>query len=79
MRCAEIPVISTSGDLSEGCVSAGSHFNPLQKVHGAPGDSERHVGDLGNIESDSEGNVKITFEDRLISLNGALSIIGYVL
>jgi len=68
--------VHVSGDLSGGCVSAGSHFNPFGKNHGAPGDIERHVGDLGNIESDADGSVKTTFEDRLISLNGPLSIIG---
>ncbi|THH23169.1 hypothetical protein EUX98_g8008 [Antrodiella citrinella] len=68
--------VHVSGDLSGGCVSAGSHFNPFAKNHGAPGDVERHVGDLGNILSDENGNVKLTFEDRLISLNGLLSIVG---
>lgn len=72
-------VYSVSGDLSGGCASAGSHFNPFSRDHGAPGDIERHVGDLGNIESDSSGNAKFTFEDRLISLNGPLSIVGWVL
>ena len=67
---------SVSGDLSGGCLSAGSHFNPFDKTHGAPGDLERHVGDLGNIETDSFGNAHFTFEDRLISLNGETGIIG---
>ncbi|KAJ7761533.1 superoxide dismutase [Mycena maculata] len=64
------------GDLSEGCGSAGPHFNPFGKNHGSPSDSERHVGDLGNIQSDSTGSASFTFEDPLISLNGPLSIIG---
>ncbi|KAK7681544.1 Superoxide dismutase [Cu-Zn] [Cerrena zonata] len=68
--------VHVSGDLSGGCASAGSHFNPFSRDHGAPGDIERHAGDLGNIESDSSGNAKFTFEDRLISLNGPLSIVG---
>lgn len=65
-----------SGDLTNGCLSAGAHFNPFSKNHGAPGDKERHVGDLGNIQSDEKGFAKFSFEDKLISLNGPLSIVG---
>jgi hypothetical protein len=36
-------IISISGDLSKGCASAGAHFNPFNRTHGAPSDSERHV------------------------------------
>ncbi|KAI0075099.1 hypothetical protein K474DRAFT_1625088 [Panus rudis PR-1116 ss-1] len=68
--------VHAAGDLSNGCISAGTHFNPFNKNHGAPGDVERHVGDLGNIQTDENGDAKFTFEDRLISLNGPLSIIG---
>ncbi len=70
------PRFSVSGDLSGGCASAGSHFNPFNKNHGGPNDHERHVGDLGNIKSDDEGNVKFAFIDKAISLNGPYSIVG---
>jgi Cu-Zn family superoxide dismutase len=70
---------SAYGDLSNGCTSPGSHFNPLNQDHGAPSDTYRHVGDLGNIEADSEGVAKFEFVDKLISLNGPLSIVGCVL
>jgi superoxide dismutase, Cu-Zn family len=66
------------GDLSNGCLSAGSHYNPLEKTHGAPGDSTRHFGDLGNIATDSRGVAKLNIKDSLLSLNGKYSIIGYV-
>jgi len=64
------------GDLTDGCQTAGPHFNPFAKNHGAPGDKERHVGDLGNIKTDESGTASFQFEDRLISLNGPLSIVG---
>ena len=52
---------------------------PLQKHHGAPNDTDRHVGDLGNIEADSTGVATVNITDSLISLRGPHSIIGRAL
>ncbi|EME45055.1 hypothetical protein DOTSEDRAFT_23143 [Dothistroma septosporum NZE10] len=64
------------GDNTNGCTSAGPHFNPHGKEHGAPEDSERHVGDLGNFKTDGQGNGKGTIEDKHIKLIGPHSILG---
>jgi len=64
------------GDLTDGCTSAGPHYNPFGKTHGAPSDENRHVGDLGNVEADASGKVDATLTDSLISLIGPHSIIG---
>lgn len=64
------------GDLTDGCTSAGSHYNPFGKNHGAPFDEDRHVGDLGNIEADESGSAVFALTDRQLELNGMLSIIG---
>eukprot|EP01113_Clastostelium_recurvatum_P041100 TRINITY_DN647_c0_g1_i4.p2 TRINITY_DN647_c0_g1~~TRINITY_DN647_c0_g1_i4.p2 ORF type:complete len:172 (-),score=48.28 TRINITY_DN647_c0_g1_i4:175-642(-) len=64
------------GDTTNGCVSAGSHFNPHGKQHGGPKDEERHAGDLGNIEAGGDGSANVRMEDQHISLAGANSIIG---
>lgn len=64
------------GDNTNGCISAGSHFNPDKKEHGGPTDAERHAGDLGNIEANAEGIAKISINDKQISLTGPNSIVG---
>jgi len=69
---------SESGNLTNGCASAGAHYNPFNKTHGAPTDIERHVGDLGNIQTNDAGEAVLEFEDSIISLNGPFSIIGWV-
>ncbi|XP_073440665.1 superoxide dismutase [Cu-Zn] isoform X2 [Dendrobates tinctorius] len=63
------------GDNTNGCISAGPHFNPHGKTHGAPGDEVRHVGDLGNITS-KDGNADIEIKDKIISLDGVNNVIG---
>ncbi|KAM0077696.1 Superoxide dismutase [Cu-Zn] [Fusarium odoratissimum] len=68
--------IHTFGDNTNGCTSAGPHFNPHNKTHGAPSDETRHVGDLGNLETDGQGNAKGSVTDSLIKLIGPHSIIG---
>ncbi|KAH3665961.1 hypothetical protein OGAPHI_004150 [Ogataea philodendri] len=64
------------GDNTNGCTSAGPHFNPFGKNHGAPEDSERHIGDLGNITTDANGLAKGAKQDSLIKLLGENSILG---
>lgn len=56
------------GDLTEGCATAGPHFNPHGKTHGGPEAEDRHLGDLGNLTADGEGNANLCFTDRMVSL-----------
>lgn len=62
--------VHEAGDLTDSCTSMCSHFNPYNKTHGCPGMKNRHVGDLGNISSDSKGDAKYTFYDDVIKLRG---------
>ena len=71
--------VHTYGDLTDGCNSACSHFNPYNKTHGCPGMENRHVGDLGNIRSDMFGNANYITEDNVIKLSGECNIIGRML
>src|SRR5690625_2265497 len=44
---------------------------------GAPTDSERHIGDLGNLSANSDGVATLDYVDPVLSFSGANSIIGY--
>lgn len=69
--------IHEAGDLSDDCLGACAHFNPYNKNHGGRTSKERHIGDLGNIRADNNGNVDFQFSDKLIKLRGSKSnIIG---
>lgn len=68
--------IHESGDLSDGCTSTGSHYNPFGKTHGSPSATERHVGDMGNIYADATGKAKFRIMDPLVNLTGETSVIG---
>lgn len=67
------------GDNTNGCTSAGPHFNPLGKDHGGPTDTVRHVGDLGNVEAGANGVAKVDIADSMIQLQGNHNIIGRTL
>ena len=64
------------GDLTQGCTSAGEHFNPTKQTHGGPRDQVRHYGDLGNIETDKNGNGYLSMTDKLVTLFGDNSVVG---
>ena len=64
------------GDCSApDAASAGPHFNPLQHKHGGTTGTERHAGDLGNIEADASGKAHLDWKAK-INLSGPSSIIG---
>lgn len=67
------------GDLTEGCKSLGSHYNPYNELHGniEINGKKRHVGDLvNNIVPDIHGNVKLKYVDNLVKLFGNRNIFG---
>lgn len=64
------------GDTTNGCMSAGPHFNPTGQDHGAPGDKIRHVGDLGNLIVGDDRAVNFRITDKQIALTGPNSIVG---
>lgn len=64
------------GVWSENGMSAGGHFNPTKAQHAGVASKKRHVGDLGNIMANANGNAKLDIDDSHLSLHGAHSILG---
>jgi Cu-Zn family superoxide dismutase len=66
------------GDCSDPkAASAGGHFNPTKHQHGAPDASDRHAGDLGNIDADASGKAHLEINDNAMQLTGDNAIIGH--
>jgi Cu-Zn family superoxide dismutase len=68
--------IHKDGDLTEGCKSMCSHYNPFKLDHGGPDSSIRHVGDLGNIVANQSGTAQFVILDKMIKLRPPHSVIG---
>ncbi|XP_068584448.1 copper chaperone for superoxide dismutase [Cebidichthys violaceus] len=60
--------VHTLGDLTRDCLSCGEHYNPFGRQHGGPGDSERHVGDLGNVVAGPDGRASFRQEDSQLKV-----------
>lgn len=50
-------------------ISAGDHFNPHKSRHGSPESSERHSGDLGNLQTDLDGKSKTKISLKGVTLD----------
>ena len=57
--------------------AAGGHFNPTAMTHAGPTADKRHVGDLGNITADDQGNANLDYVDKHLEFSGANSILGH--
>jgi Cu-Zn family superoxide dismutase len=70
--------IHDKGDCSSGDgMSAGGHFNPTGKAHGAHDSGEHHVGDLPSLKADASGVARLNFESSTLSVgSGASDIVG---
>ena len=62
------------GDLSDGCDSAGAHYNPDDVNHGDLDNG--HVGDLGNVVAGTDGVADFTLVAKRVDLTGDRSVVG---
>jgi len=68
--------VHADGNLTQGCTSASGHYNPFGKTHAGPMNATRHVGDLGNVQTDANGVATVSITDSVIQLCGPYSIVG---
>ena len=73
--------IHEKGDCSSGDgLSAGGHFNPGAKPHGAHDQSEHHAGDLPSLKADASGSARFNFLTDAVSIGGGnADVIGRAL
>ncbi len=64
------------GVWSEDGLAAGGHFNPTQQKHAGTDTPKRHIGDLGNITANENGNATVDLDDPSLTFHGPTSIIG---
>jgi len=62
------------GDLSNGCESAGAHYNPDGTDHGDL--AQGHVGDLGNVLANNKGVADFIIKAPRVDLTGERSVVG---
>jgi Cu-Zn family superoxide dismutase len=70
--------VHEKGDCSSGDgMSAGGHFNPGAKAHGAHDQSEHHAGDLPSLKADASGTARVSFESAALSVgSGNADVLG---
>lgn len=70
--------VHEKGDCSSGDgMSAGGHFNPDGKAHGAHGPSEHHAGDLPSLKADATGRARFSFQSATLSVgSGKADVLG---
>ncbi|KAH9508191.1 hypothetical protein Btru_054966 [Bulinus truncatus] len=65
------------GDMGQGCISMGGHFNPEGVDHGIRNhNTHGHIGDWGNIEVNKNGESLVNLTFRAATLLGENSIVG---
>ena len=66
--------VHDKGDCSSGDgLSAGGHFNPHGKAHGAHEATEHHSGDLPSLKADASGTARFSFESSTMTVGSGIT------
>jgi superoxide dismutase, Cu-Zn family len=70
--------IHDKGDCSSGDgLSAGGHFNPTGKAHGAHDQGDHHAGDLASLMADANGVARLSYTSTAFTVGeGVSNILG---
>jgi Cu-Zn family superoxide dismutase len=70
--------VHEKGDCSApDATSAGGHFNPTGKQHGAPDAADHHAGDMPMLQADASGNATLTTDIAGLNIGGgSADIVG---
>jgi len=68
--------IHQSADLRKGCDSLGGHYNPHHGTHKDINKQHNHLGDLGNIEINEQGECNQIIHVKNLPLVGENQVIG---
>jgi len=64
------------GEWSPDGMASGGRYNPTSEKHAGTDTPRRHIGDLGNITANENGNAALEIEDPSLKFHGPTSIIG---
>lgn len=68
--------IHTTPDCAGDGSAAGGHFNPQDVAHGAPGEPPHHIGDMGNVTANADGEVSTTLTFEKLAFSGPDNILN---
>jgi len=67
--------IHEGGNLAQGCVSVGDHWNPFNVKHGPPTEVS-HAGDFGNLITDSAGTAEFSVTNVMLASLTVNDVLG---
>jgi len=64
--------------ITNQCLDAGAHYNPLNVSHAGPDNdiNHRHIGDFGNVIANDTTMIMVQISDKIAQLDGKYPVMG---